>query len=200
MPVRVACAGRRDRDARPDGVHEGLRRRRPGAVVSHLEQVDVRQSGCQQGRVDVLLDVAGQQEPAPVDLPQQHDRDVVDAGPAVGRRARHPTAHGPQHAQVDLVDREPVAGGQGAVARSARPPESIRPGGVPGSRADHPGLEHPPDPVSLQQLGKAGHVILVRVRQDQYVDPAIPWRDPPVQGDEQTPGVGAAIDQQAAAA
>ena len=165
-----------------------------------LEQVDVRQSGRQQGRVDVLLDIAGEQEPAPVHLPKQHDRDVVDPSPAVRRRTWHPPANGPQHAQVDVVDREPVAGGQGAVARSARPAQSISPGGIPGSRADHPGLEHPSDPVSLQQLGEAGHVILVRVRQDQHVDPAIPRRDPPVQRDKQTPGVGAAIDQQAAAA
>ena len=168
--------------------------------MGDLQEVHVRKPCCQEGRVDVLLDIAGQQEPAPVHLPQQHDRDVVDAGPAVRRRTRHPPAHGPQHAQVDLVDREPVAGGQGAVARSARPAQSIRPGGIPGSRADHPGLEDPSDPVSLQQLGEAGHVILVRVRQDQHVDPPIPWRDPPVQGHEQTLRVGAAIDQQAAAA
>ena len=64
----------------------------------------------------------------------------------------------------------------------------------------HPGLEHASDPISIQQPGEAGDVILVRVRQDERVDPAIPRRDPPVQVDEQTLRVGTAIDQQAPAA
>jgi hypothetical protein len=43
-------------------------------------------------------------------------------------------------------------------------------------------------------------VILVRVGQDHRVDPAVPRRDPRVEDDEQSVRVGAAIDQQPAAA
>ena len=42
-------------------------------------------------------------------------------------------------------------------------------------------------------------MVLVRVAQDDRVDPAIPRRDPPVEGDEQAIGIGAAVDEEAPA-
>ena len=74
----------------------------------------------EQRRVDALLDVAHQQEASRPDLAEQDDRDVVDAGPAVGRLGRDLAADRPQDAQRDLVDRQAIAGGEARVG-PARP-------------------------------------------------------------------------------
>ena len=50
--------------------------------------------------------------------------------------------------------------------------------------------------ISLEEQGKAGDVILVRMRQDQRVDASIPWRDAAVERDEQAVGIRPAVDQQ----
>ena len=78
--------------------------------------------------------------------------------------------------------------------------QSRQPRGVAGSGPAHPGLEHPPHLVAIQQPGEAGHVVLVRVCQDHGVDPTIPRRDPLVQHDEEPARVRSAIDQQSSAA
>ena len=63
-----------------------------------------------------------------------------------------------------------------------------------------PGLDDPPHPVALEQQRQTGDVVLVRVRQDDRVDPPVPRRDPPVERDEQPVGIGAAVDEQPPAA
>jgi hypothetical protein len=62
MAVRIQRADRDDRDPRPNRVEEGVRRRGPAAVMGDLEQVHPGQAARQQDRVDLLLDVAGEQE------------------------------------------------------------------------------------------------------------------------------------------
>jgi hypothetical protein len=96
MAVRVAGPGRRDRDAGPDGVDERLRRRGLAAVMGDLEQVDLGQAFGQELWVDVLLDVAHQQEAAQTDLAEQHDRHVVDPGATVGRLGGYLAADRPE--------------------------------------------------------------------------------------------------------
>ena len=66
----------------------------------------------QQFRIDALLDVTHQQDAAFADLPEQDDRNVVDARPAIGRRQRNLAPDRPQHAQADLVDVQVIAGRQ----------------------------------------------------------------------------------------
>ena len=112
----------------------GSRRRGPASVVRDLEQVDARQALAEQGRVDPVLDVAHQQEPASTDLPEQDDRHVVDPGPAVGRRGRDRPVGRPQHAQRDVVDGEPVAGPEAPSRRRRRTVEPSRPRRVPRAR------------------------------------------------------------------
>ena len=63
----------------------------------------------------------------------------------------------------------------------------------------HPRLEHAADPIALEQEREAGDVVLVRMAQDQRVDPAVPRRDPPIEGHEQAIGIGAAVDEEPAA-
>ena len=80
--------------------------------MGHLEQVDARNPGLEQTRVDVFLDVACQQEATAADRPEQHDRHVVDPGPAVGRFDGH-ACRGSGHRTVieisSTVRRSPAA-------------------------------------------------------------------------------------------
>ena len=80
-------------------------------MVRDLEQVDARQAFGEERWVDAFLDITHQQEAARPDVTEEHDRDVVDAGPAVRGRCRHLAADRPQDPQVDLVDCEAVARG-----------------------------------------------------------------------------------------
>ncbi len=197
MTVRVAGPGGRDRDPWPGGGDEGLGRGRPAAVVRDLEQIDRGQAGHHDVAIDALFDVAGQQEPSVADRPEHDDRYVVDASPGIGWLGGDPSADRPEDADRDLVDGQPVAGRHGAADRSARPGQRVEPGGVPWARAAHPGLEDPIDAIARQQQRQAGDMVLVRVGQDDDVDPAVPRGKAPVQLDEQAVRVGAAVDEQA---
>ena len=162
MPVRVAGAGRGDGDLRVDRLDERLGRRGPASVVGDLEQVDARQALAEQRRVDPVLDVAHQQEPASTDLPEQDDRHVVDAGPAVGRRGRDD--RGPATARAARCRRRRAGRrSPGSVAPAPRTVEPSRPCRVPGPGSAHPRLEDRRDPVAGEQQGEPGDVVLVRV-------------------------------------
>ena len=87
------------------------RRRRRAAVVGDLQEVDRRQAAAREERVDVVLDVAGQQErDGPPTSPSSTIEHVVDPAPAVGRLARDAARIRPQDAEPDVVQRDPVAG------------------------------------------------------------------------------------------
>jgi len=167
--------------------------------MGDLEQVDVWEAVGQQRWVDAVLDVAHQQEPARPDLAEQDDRDVVDARAAIGWDGRDLATDRPQHPEADLVDREPVAGGQAEPDWRTLSSQLADPRRIAGSGAAHAGFEHAVHVVALEEQGEPGHVILVGVRQDHRVDPAIPRRNAPVEGDEEPVGIGSAIDQQSTA-
>ena len=200
MPVRVVGPGRGDRDAWADRVDEGLGRRGLAAVVRDLEQVDPWQALGQQRRVDVLFHVAGQEEPTIADASEEHDRDVVDARTRVRRRRRDATADRPKDRHRQLVDLEAVAGREAEPDRRAGAREALGPRGIPGPRPAHAGLEDAPDAVAVEEQRQAGDVVLVRVAEDDRIDPPVPRWDPMVEVDEEAVGVRAAIDEQAAAA
>jgi hypothetical protein len=109
MTVRVPLADRDEPDPGPDRLEEGGRGRGPAAVMGDLQDLHGRQAPAQQHRVDRFLDVAGQQEALSSERSEEDDRDVVDGGPGVGRLARHGAPVGPQDAEGDPVEREPVA-------------------------------------------------------------------------------------------
>jgi hypothetical protein len=77
-------------------------------MVCDLEDVDPRQAAGEQDRVDLLLDIAREQEPATRRLPEEHDRDVVDARARVGRFGGHRAGIGPEDRQSCVVDRESI--------------------------------------------------------------------------------------------
>ena len=193
VAVRVAGAGRGDRDSRVDGVDERLGRRRGAAVVGDLDQVDAREPAGEQRGVDALLDVAHQQEPAAVRLAQEHDRDVVDPRAGVGRLERHGARVRPQDRQPDLAEADLRAGREEATGRSVV--EDRVPGRPSGAGPVHAGLVHPSDVVALEDPRQACDVILVRVRQHHDVEPPVPRRDARVQRQQDPIGVGATVDQ-----
>jgi hypothetical protein len=98
MPVWIARTRRRDRDLRSHRLHERLGRGGPAAVMGDLEEIEPRQPRGEEARVDVLLDIAREQETVLPDRAEQHDRDVVDARPAVRRLSRDLAADRPEDA------------------------------------------------------------------------------------------------------
>jgi hypothetical protein len=168
-------------------------------VVGDLEEVDVRKPASNQRGIDAFLDVAGEQEPTSRDFAEQHDRDVVDARPRVGRLTRNAAAVRPQHDHRRVVDGQSIARREQR-ARGAVRGEATRPRGVAGPRAAHPGLEHLRDAVALEEQREAGHMILVGMGQHERIDPPVPRRQPFVERDDQAIGIRATVDEQATAA
>lgn len=164
-------------------------------MVGDLEQVHRRQTLREQARIYVLFDVTGKQEPAVADLAEQHDRHVVDPAAGVGRLHRHLPADRPQHAHRDLVHGQSVTRRDRQVDWRPRSCQSSKPGGVAGSWPAHPGLQHALDPVAVEQQRQPRDMVLMGVRQDDHIDPAVPRRDPPIELDEQPIRIRSAVDQ-----
>jgi hypothetical protein len=204
VAVGIAGARRHDRDPRLHGIEERLGAGRAGAVMGDLQEVDMGQSTGEERRVDRLLDVARQQERVSADLAEEHDRDVVDRRAAIGRMERHRARIRPQHPEIDVVDLQSIPGPE----RPARGPtglpddlfELATPRGVAGSGSDHARLEHPAHAVSLEQQRQAGDVVLVGMAQHERIDPAVPGRQPLVEGDQQPSGIRPAVDEESTAA
>jgi len=198
MAVVVVGADRDDGDRGTHRVEEGVGRRRPRPVVGDLQHVDPREPALHERRIEVLLEIAHQQESARARLAEEHDRGVVD-GLAIRRRSRGDGAGvGPQDSKADAVERQPVAGDEPASRRPAGG-EEARPRVVGGSLAREPGLVDAPDAVLLQHGDQPRRMVLVGVRQHEDVDPAVPGRQPLVQVLQQPVRVGAAIDDEAPA-
>lgn len=168
-------------------------------MMGHLEQIQAREAGGEEPRIDLLLHIAGQQEPPIADRPEQHDRHVVDPGPAVGRFDGDLAADRPQDGQGDLVDRQPIAGGQTESLGRAPAGQASEPGRIAGSRAAGARLEDATHTVPVEQPREARDMILVRVRQHDRIDPPIPGRQPRVKGDQQPVRVRSAVDEEAPA-
>jgi hypothetical protein len=165
--------------------------------MGHLEQVDVGEPARDQDRVDALLRIAGEQEPLAAIRAEEDDRDVVDARPSVGRSARNRRPVRPEHAERDVVEREPVARRK-QLAAQAPPCQRGQERRVAGTGTRHPRLHEPSDPVSLDQQRETGDVVFVRVREHDEVDPAVPRRDPRVEGHEEPIRVRSAVHEQPA--
>ena len=165
-------------------------------MVRDLEQVHPGKARGEQLRVHVFLDVAHEQEPLIADASLEHDRHVVDAGPAVGRLRRDLAVAGPEHLESDVVDAEPIAGAEGRTDRRSRTSQTGQPRPVARAGAAHPGLEDVSDRVSFEQPRQTGDMVLVRVRQDDGVDAPIPRWQVSVERDPQDGWVGTAVDEQ----
>ena len=148
--------------------------------------------------IDVLFDVAGEQEPPAIDGPEQHDRDVVDAGAGIGRSSRDTATNGPEHLERDVVNGQAIT--RSKLAAGCGPAgEHCRPGGVPGTRSKHPGFERPANAVPLEQQRQPRHVVLVRVGEHHRIKATIPRWDPLIEFDQQAIGIRTAVDEQPSA-
>jgi hypothetical protein len=109
-------------ETRADERNPGMQRRKECArrgcaasVVRHLEHVHRRvarapEAGRQQLRVDVLLDVAGQQHAAMRQSKIEDDRDVVDGAAVIRGMERHLAAPWPQDVERGIVQPDAVSG------------------------------------------------------------------------------------------
>jgi hypothetical protein len=167
--------------------------------MGDLQDLDLREAAREQGRVDLLLDVAGEEEAMAADRTQEDDRDVVDPRPTVGRALRDTTGVGPQHLELDVVDAETISSHEDSPADPAGRERGVE-GRVPGSRPDHPGLEHLPDAVSIEDADESGGVVLVGMAEDDDIDPPIPRREMLIEGHEDAAGIRPTVDQEPAAA
>jgi len=167
--------------------------------MGDLQDVDARQATADERRVEVVLGVAGQQEPTPGDLAEQDDRRVVDRPTGLRDGRRDGRRVGPQRTQTDVVDGQLVAGSEPR-RRAAGRAEGLPEGRVARTATRRPGLEHVPDAVALEDERQSRDVVLVGVGEDDRVEAPVPGRDPRVELDEEAVGIGPTVDEQPAAA
>jgi hypothetical protein len=199
MAVRVAGTRRSNGDLRLHRIDKCLGGRGSTPVMGHLEEIDAREAGGEQLRVDPVLDVAHQEEPAGPDRAYDDHRDVVDAGAPVGRLGRDAATQRPEHVHRDLVHAHSITRGNAHPLRSPPVGQFAQPCLIPGSRPGHAWFEHAIDVIPGEQQREPRDMVFVRVRQDDRIDPPIPRRDASIECDEETIRVRPAVDQQAAA-
>jgi hypothetical protein len=199
MAVRVAQAHRDQPDPRSDRVEERRGRGGPAAVMGDLQDLDRREAARKQHRVDLFLDVSGEEESLAPEGTEQDDRHVVDGGSAIGRLDGHRAPVRPHDAEGDAVEREAVAGGEAAGAGS-KAPELPLPCPIAGPRTDHPRLQDSANPVSREEKWQSPNVILVRMGEDDQVQAAVPWRYVGVELDEEPIRVRPSVDEHAPSA
>jgi hypothetical protein len=130
MAIVVLGTDRDDRHARARRVEECGGCRGPRAMVGDLQQVDVREPSTDERRVDVLLGIAGEEEPLAAGHAEQDDGRVVDRLAVVERPVGNRAGIGPDHGQMDGVEGEPFAGDEMAERRP-----TLRERGHPGAIA-----------------------------------------------------------------
>jgi len=72
--------------------------------------------------------------------------------------------------------------------------------GVSRTRPDHPGLVDPADPIAAQEDSEARRMVLVRVREDERVDPVVPGRKALVESDQEATRIGSPVHEHPTAA
>lgn len=168
--------------------------------MGDLQEIDTGKAPSKQVRVDLLLDVPHQQEAARPDLSEEDDGYVVDAGAAVRRFPGNLAPDRPQDSQRDVIDLQPIAGGDDPMDGRTGLCQTGDPGRVAGPGPHHPGFEDAAHAIAIEKLGQTGDMVLVRVGEDQGVDPPIPGRDVRVERDQEPVRIRAAVDKEATAA
>jgi len=198
MSVVVVGTDRDDRKARSRRVEEGGGGRGPRAVVGDLQQVEMRQPSAHEDRIDVLLGIPDEQEPLPAGYAEEHDGRVVDRLAIVERPVGDGAGIRPEHRHADRVEDQSIAGDEMAARRTAAR-ERRGPGAIAGAGSGQARLVHGSNPVPRQHDRQPGHVILVRMGQDEDVDTPVPRREALVERLEQPVRIGPAVDHHPAA-
>ena len=145
-------------------------------MVRNLEDINPRQAASQQPRIHVVLGVTGQQEAAPGRLAKQHDGRVVYVPPGAAGGRLHAAGLRPQDADGDCPQTQDVTSCEHRAWRSPRATKERIPCAPPWAAAAHPGLKHAANSISLERPDQPRNMILVRMRQDDNVQPAVPRR------------------------
>jgi hypothetical protein len=168
-------------------------------MVGNLEQIDGREPPCEEDRIDLLLDVAGEQESTTGHLPEKDDRDVVDPDARGSRLDGHGAGVRPQDVEEGIVHPQAVPGSK---ERPGWPPGPgpRREGCVAGAGPAHAGVENPPDPVPSREERDPRDVVLVRMGENDDIDPPVPRSHPRIECREEPVRVRSAVHEEAAAA
>lgn len=164
-------------------------------MVGHLEDLDLGQPAGEKNGIDVLLHVAGQEEPVRSRLAEQDDRQVVDRLPGRRRPFGDRSWIGPQDAEADVVHGKPVAGGEDAPFGAAGHEGGVE-RLVARARPEHARLQDEIHRIPADHGRQARRVVLVRVGEDDDVDSPIPGGQVLIEGDEEAPGIRTAVDEQ----
>jgi hypothetical protein len=151
--------------------------RRAAAVVRNLEHVErtlvARDALGKQLRVDLLLNVSGKDDTPGSEVEVQHDRHVVDPSARVGRVERDSAGQRPVDVHADSVEPHRVPSGEGpTLPPQLGEPATVR--SIAWAGPDHSRLCDLLDRVAIHYRGQTGHVILVRMGQDDQVQAPVP--------------------------
>ena len=171
VAVLVVVAGGDDGERRPDRLEQAQSGGGVRAVMSDLEHVDRPQNAATDERcLHRRLGVAGQQRRESGMAQYEHDRAVVDV--ALRQRGRCIGLRGEQDLERGRrIQRQHLAGSgepdlDGCGGRVGQ--QSVE-GGILEADA---GMQDGTDPMPVQDLDEPGDMILVRMAQDQQIDPA----------------------------
>ena len=167
--------------------------------LEHVEAPPVGDAVRDKPRVDLLLDVPGEQETARPEADVEDERHVVDARARIWWFSGHAVAGRPAHIDRRAVEREVVARRQAP----ADPPQRSQcgaVGGVSGAGTAHPGLGDGIDPIARQEQRQAGCMVLVGMGEHDQVDAPVPRRQAGIEQGQQPVGIGARVHQEPRAA
>lgn len=166
-------------------------------MVGDLQEVQplvATDAGCHQRRIDVVLDITGQQEAPLAEAEVEDERRVVD-GPTDRRRpGRQRAGRWPTDIHHDAVERDSIPGREHG-GPAALPLQLATVRDIARPVADHPVLGHRRDGVPLEEQRQSGNVILVRMGQHDEVDAPVPGRDALVQCRHEPIGVRTGVEQ-----
>ena len=195
VPVVVAGPGRDECHTRAGRAQQRWTAARIRPVVADLQHVDgSQQPPPGQHRLDWCLRVTGEQGTEAAAAQQGHDRRVIDVGVGerpgdiVGGRVeeREPGQRVESNALPGARRHEPAA------CLCARQLPEARVGRV---RVVASGVEDQSHLIALERCQQAGHVILVRVREDHRVDLPPPPRKTFAEASEQEVGIRPPVDE-----
>jgi hypothetical protein len=170
-------------------------------VVGDLEHVHHREPALDEDRVDVFLDITGKQKPPTLEFTEKDERSVVCL-PVVCRRGVEvagalPAVVRPQDLECRVVKLDRLAR-RDALGQKPLCGERGLPRPICGGICRPARLEGPADLVALDHGHESGHVVVVRMGQQDRVDPPIPRGNVPVELRGEEVRVWTAIDKDAA--
>jgi hypothetical protein len=195
MSIVVADSSRDEGHAGQGRVQESRAAAGARAMVADLQHVhSAQQPALSQQRLDRRLRIARQERREPAAAEEADHGGIVDV--AIGERPRDIAARWVEERhRGGRIQAHPLScpGGH-------QPTPAFHPGQLDKARIGRvlvhaAGIQDQPDVVSFQSRHQPSHVVLVRMGQDDDVDPPLPPRQPLAEAPQQEIGVRAAVEQ-----